>query len=263
MAQATRLALVTGASTGIGFELAGQFVKHGYDVVVCADEPSIHDAAQELSSTGRVVTPVEADLRTGDGVAALYQTATAGGWYLDAAAINAGIGRAGRFVDGDLQEDLAIVDLNVRSTVHLAKLVLADMVDRGSGRVLFTSSTVAAMPGSYQSIYNASKSFVQSFAEALHDELRDTGVTVTALMPGPVDTEFFTRAKMRNTLVGGLLPKDDPADVARQGYEAMMRGDQKVVAASLMSKALGAANMVLPDAVKARLNRLIARPMDR
>lgn len=209
------------------------------------------------------MTPVQVDLRTEAGVSALYQKATADGHRLDAVAINAGIGRAGRFVDGDLHEDLAIVDLNVRSTVHLARLVLGDMVDRGSGRVLFTSSTVAAMPGSHQSIYNASKSFVQSFAEALHDEIRDTGVTVTALMPGPVDTAFFTRAKMRNTPVGGPLPKDDPADVARQGYEAMMRGDRKVVASSLMSKALGAVNTVLPDGVKARMNRLIARPMGR
>lgn len=263
MARAAKLALVTGASTGIGFELAKQFAQHGYDLVIAADEPQIHVAAQELSDTGREVTPVEVDLRSDDGVADLYRTATAGGRRVDAAAINAGVGRAGRFVDGDLQEDFAIIDLNVRSTVHLAKLVLTDMVDRGSGRVLFTSSTVAAMPGSYQSIYNASKSFVQNFAEALHDELRDTGVTVTALMPGPVDTEFFTRAKMRNTPVGGPLPKDDPADVAAQGFEAMMRGDRKVVAASLLSKALGAANMVLPDAVKGRLNRLIARPMDR
>lgn len=209
------------------------------------------------------MTPVQVDLRTEAGVSALYQKATADGRRLDAVAINAGIGRAGRFVDGDLHEDLAIVDLNVRSTVHLARLVLGDMVDRGSGRVLFTSSTVAAMPGSHQSIYNASKSFVQSFAEALHDEIRDTGVTVTALMPGPVDTAFFTRAKMRNTPVGGPLPKDDPADVARQGYEAMMRGDRKVVASSLMSKALGAVNTALPDGVKARMNRLIARPMGR
>jgi short-subunit dehydrogenase len=206
------------------------------------------------------VTPVEVDLRTGDGVAALYQQATAGGRQPDAVALNAGIGRAGRFIDGDLAEDMSIIDLNVRSTVHLAKLVLSDMAARGSGRVLFTSSTVAAIAGSHQSMYNASKSFVQNFAEALHDEMRGTGVTVTALMPGPVDTAFFDRAKMRDTLLGGLLPKDDPADVARQGFEAMMRGDQRVVAASAMSKALGAATTVLPDAVKARMNRLIAKP---
>lgn len=263
MAEATRLALVTGASTGIGFELAKLFAQDGYEVVIAADEAQIHAAAQKLSGIGGQVTPVEVDLRSEEGVASLYEKATANGRRLDAAAINAGIGRAGRFVDGNLDEDLAIVDLNVRATVHLAKLVLGDMVERGSGRVLFTSSTVAAMPGSYQSIYNASKSFVQNFAEALHDELRDSGVTVTALMPGPVDTEFFTRAKMRNTPVGGPLPKDDPSDVAKQGYDAMMRGDRKVVAASLMSKALGAANMVLPDGVKARMNRLIAKPMGR
>ncbi|TFV57371.1 SDR family NAD(P)-dependent oxidoreductase [Mycobacterium sp. PS03-16] len=263
MADTSKLALVTGASTGIGFELARQFAEHGYDLVIAADEAQIHVAAQELLQTGRSVTPVEVDLRSEDGVASLYQTATADGRHLDAAALNAGIGRAGKFIDGDLGEDLAIIDLNVRSTVHLAKLVLRDMADRGRGRLLFTSSTVAAVPGSEQSIYNASKSFVQSFAEALHDEMRDTGVTVTSLMPGPVDTEFFTRAKMRNTAIGGPVPKDDPADVARQGYEALMRGDRKVVASSLMSKAFGAVNTVLPDSVKAKVNRLIARPMGR
>jgi short-subunit dehydrogenase len=263
MAQATKSALITGASTGIGFELAKIFAQHGYDLVIAADEAQIHVAAQDLSALGTSVTPVEVDLRSGDGVASLYQKATENGRQLDAAAINAGIGRAGRFIDGDLSEDMSIIDLNVRSTVHLAKLVLRDMADRGAGRVLFTSSTVAAMPGSYQSMYNASKSFVQSFAEALHDEMRGTGVSVTSLMPGPVDTEFFTRAKQRNTLIGGVLPKDDPADVAKQGFEAMMRGDQKVVAASVMSKALGAVNTVLPDAVKARMNRLIAKPRGR
>lgn len=263
MADTPKLALVTGASTGIGFELARQFAEHGYDLVIAADEAQIHVAAQELLQSGRSVTPVEVDLRSDDGVARLYQTATANGRHLDVAALNAGIGRAGKFIDGDLAEDLAIIDLNVRSTVHLAKLVLRDMADRGSGRLLFTSSTVAAVPGSEQSIYNASKSFVQSFAEALHDEMRDTGVTVTSLMPGPVDTEFFTRAKMRNTAIGGPVPKDDPADVARQGYEALMRGDRKVVASSLMSKAFGAVNTVLPDSVKAKINRLIARPMGR
>ncbi|WP_422746672.1 SDR family NAD(P)-dependent oxidoreductase [Mycobacterium sp. WMMD1722] len=260
MADSTRLALVTGASTGIGFELAKLFAANGYDLVIAADEPRIHGAAEELSALGPTVTAVEADLRTADGVAGLYRTATSGGRQLDAAALNAGIGRAGRFIDGDLDEDMSIIDLNVRSTVHLARLVLSDMAAAGAGRVLFTSSTVAAMPGSYQSMYNASKSFVQSFAEALHDEMRGTGVTVTALMPGPVDTAFFDRAEMDNTVIGGLLPKDDPAEVARHGFEAMMRGDQKVVAASAMSKALGTLNTVLPDAVKAAMNRLIARP---
>jgi len=133
---------------------------------------------------------------------------------------------------------LGIVDLNVRSTVQLAKLVLVDMARQGSGKVLFTSSIVAGMPGWNQSMYNASKSFVRSFAEALHDEMRATGVTVTSLMPGPTATNFFWRAGMSDTLLA-RMPKDDPARVARQGYDALMSGDRKVLAASLFSKAMG------------------------
>jgi short-subunit dehydrogenase len=189
-------------------------------------------------------------------VVRLYDTATAGGRILDAAALNAGSGRAGPFLDGELGEDLGIIDLNVRSTVHLARLVLGDMADRGSGKVLITSSIVAGMPGWNQSMYNASKSFVQSFVEALHDEMRDTGVTVTALMPGPTATNFFRRAGMPDTVIG-RMPKDDPARVARQGYDAMMRGDRKVLAASLFSKAMGITNWFLPDSVKSAANRLI------
>ena len=162
----------------------------------------------------------------------------------------------GPFIDGDLDDDLGIVDLNVRSTVHLAKLVLVDMARQGSGKVLFTSSIVAGMPGWNQSMYNASKSFVQSFAEALHDEMRDTGVTVTSLMPGPTATNFFRRAGMSDTLLA-RMPKDDPARVARQGYDALMNGDRKVLAASLFSKAMGMTNWFLPDSVKSAANRLI------
>jgi short-subunit dehydrogenase len=155
-----------------------------------------------------------------------------------------------------MDDDLGIVDLNVRSTVQLAKLVLSDMARRGSGKVLFTSSIVAEMPGWNQSMYNASKSFVQSFAEALHDEMRGTGVTVTALLPGPTATNFFRRAGMPDTVIG-RMPKDDPARVARQGYDAMLRGDRKVFAASLFSKAMGVTNAFLPDSVKSAANRLI------
>jgi uncharacterized protein len=157
-----------------------------------------------------------------------------------------GIGRAGRFIDGDLRADLDIVDVNVRSTVHLARLVLRDMAKHNDGRALFTSSVVATMPGSYQTMYNASKAFIQSFAEALHDEFRGTGVSVTALMPGPTDTAFFRRAAMGDTPLARLPFKDDPAKTARQGYDAMMRGEQKVVASSLTSKVTGAALRVLP-----------------
>jgi len=250
------LALVTGASSGIGFELAKLFAGGGYDLVVAADEGSIEACADKLRAAGVGVRAVRVDLRKPEDVDRLYRTATGDGRTLQAAALNVGSGRVGAFIDGDLDDDLGIVDLNVRSTVHLAKLVLVDMARQGSGKVLFTSSIVAGMPGWNQSMYNASKSFVQSFAEALHDEMRATGVTVTSLMPGPTATNFFWRAGMSDTLLA-RMPKDDPARVARQGYDALMSGDRKVLAASLFSKAMGMTNWLLPDSVKSAVNRLI------
>jgi short-subunit dehydrogenase len=260
MTGAKGLALVTGASSGIGFELAKLFSEDGYDVVVAADDDAIHASAEKLGSAGADVVPVQADLRRPEEVQRLYRTATEGGRHLTAAALNAGTGGAGKFVERDLESDLGIVDLNVRSTVLLSKLVLQDMAAQGSGKVLYTSSIVAQMPGSHQAMYAASKSFVQSFAEALHDEMRDTGVTVTSLMPGPTDTNFFARLGMADTVVG-RMPKDDPGEVAKQGYDAMMRGEQKVVAASPMSKAFGLANRFLPDSVKAVVHRFISQPL--
>jgi short-subunit dehydrogenase len=200
-------------------------------------------------------------LRDDSAVTRIHDVVSDGGRVPAAVAFNAGIGRAGPFIDGEIQEDLDIVDVNVRSTVHLAKLVLRDMRNRGAGRALFTSSVVAMMPGSHQTMYNASKAFIQSFAEGLHDEFRGTGVSVTALMPGPTDTDFFRRAAMENTLLGRLPFKDDPAKTAKQGYAAMMRGEQKVVASSLTSKLTGAAFSILPDSVKAAANRLIVMPV--
>ncbi|OBK80120.1 SDR family oxidoreductase [Mycobacterium sp. 1274761.0] len=259
MTSTVGLALVTGASSGIGFELAKLFAEDGYDVVVAADEDAIHAAADKLAGSGATVIPVQVDLRRPEDVERLYRTATEGGRHVDAAAFNAGIGRSGPFVEGDLDSDFNIIDLNVRSTVHLSKLVLRDMAARGSGKVLYTSSIVSQMPGSHQSMYNASKSFVQSFAEALHDEMRTTGVTVTSLMPGPTDTNFFARAGMTDTLLGRMPSKDDPGKVAKQGYDAMMRDEQKVVASSPLSKTMGLVNRVMPDSAKAVVNRVISQ----
>ncbi|OBK19476.1 SDR family NAD(P)-dependent oxidoreductase [Mycobacterium asiaticum] len=256
------LALITGASSGIGLELAKRFAQDGYDLVVSAEDPGIDSAAEELRRSGVHVQPVRADLRTGKGVEQLYKQVVAVGQPLEAAALNAGVGLGGTFLDSTLQDTLALVDLNVRSTVHLAKLILSDMVDRNHGRVLFTSSIAATMPGSYQAVYNASKSFIQSLSEALHDELRDTGVTVTALMPGPTDTNFFHRAGLATSLMGRMSRKDDPAEVARQGFDALMQGDRKVVAESLMTKAMGIGNRLLPDSVKTAANRVMSAPAD-
>ncbi|MGY2062584.1 SDR family NAD(P)-dependent oxidoreductase, partial [Nocardia gipuzkoensis] len=192
MTESRALALVTGASSGIGFEIAKQFQARGFDLVVAAEDVAVETAAAALND-GTDVRPVRVDLRTSTGVEQLYATATEGGRRLDAVALNAGVGRGGLFTETALAAELDIVDLNVRSTVHLAKLVARDMAARGEGRILFTASLAAMMPGPRQAVYNASKSFVLSFAEALREELRDSGVTVTALLPGPTDTDFFRR----------------------------------------------------------------------
>jgi short-subunit dehydrogenase len=252
--------VVTGASSGIGRGLARLFAADGCDLVVVADDPQIDGVAEELSATRVTVQPVQADLRDSHEVERVYGVINAAGWTPVAVAFNAGIGRAGRFVEAELQADLDVVDLNIGSTVHLAKLVLRDMAKADAGRALFTSSVVATMPGSYQTMYNASKAFIQSFAEGLHDEFRGTGVSITALMPGPTDTDFFRRNSMHDTPLGRMPFKDDPAKTAKQGYHAMMRGEQKIVASSWISKLTGTAAHVLPDSVKALANRLIATP---
>jgi uncharacterized protein len=254
------LALVTGASSGIGYELARQFADNGFDLVVTAEDAELTTAAERLRDEGAQVTAVRIDLATAGGVDELYATVRATGRPVAAAALNAGVGAGGAFAaDTELADELRLVDLNVRSTVHLAKYVVRDMVGRDEGRILFTSSIASTMPGAFQAVYNASKSFVQSFALALREELKDTGVTITSLMPGPTDTEFFERADMLDTRIGEG-PKDDPADVARLGFEALMSGEERVVAASVKTKLQGRASRVLPDSAKAKLHRKMAEP---
>jgi short-subunit dehydrogenase len=255
-----QLAVVTGASSGIGFELAKVFAAESFDLIVAAEDEELDAAARELNQIGCGVESVRVDLSRPEGVESLYERMTANGRPTDVLCLNAGIGMGGDFArETDLAQELRIVDLNVRSTVHLAKLALADMTARDAGRVLFTSSIASTMPGAYQAVYNASKSFVQSFAEAIRNELKDTGVTVTALMPGPTDTEFFERAEMEDTKVGAGA-KDDPAEVARQGFEALMAGKEKVVAGSLKNKLQTAVAGVIPDSAKAEMHRKMAEP---
>ncbi|TWD18022.1 short-subunit dehydrogenase [Streptomyces sp. T12] len=252
------LALITGASSGIGLELTRQFASHGYDLVVNAEDEELESAARKLRESGAEVRAVRADLRTGEGRFLLLDALD--GLTVDVAALNAGVGQGGAFVDTDLTDDQEVIDLNVTATVRLAKPLLRAMVARGEGRLAFTSSVASQMPGSFQPVYNASKSFVQSFAQALAEEVKDTGVTVTSFMPGPTETEFFDRADMSEDTRMGSMKKDDPAQVAGQAFEAIVKGEKKAVTGSLMTKAQGLAGKVLPDGVKAAAHRRMAEP---
>lgn len=251
MAEGRQFAVVTGASSGIGLELARQFAGHGFDVLITAEDQELAAAATELS--GRVqVKALQADLSERQGVDDFINAVTAAGRPVDALVINAGIGNGGAFLQIPLADEDRLIALNIGSTVAIAKRLLPDMARRGSGKVLFTASIASTMPGPYYATYAASKAFVLSFAQALRHELKDTGVSITALMPGPTDTEFFGRAGMDNTPVGSA-GKDDPADVARQGYDALMEGKDHVVAGSAKNKmqAAGAKVMSGPQAAAA------------
>jgi short-subunit dehydrogenase len=253
-------AVVTGASSGIGLELAKQFAEHGFDLLIVADSAKVTEAAAKLKSYNVSVSEAQIDLAKPEGVEEFYELIQKSGRPVDAIALNAGVGAGGDFVrETVLEADLNVIDLNVRSTVHLAKLVLKDMVRRGQGRVLFTSSIAATMPGTFNAVYNASKAFVQSFAQAVRNELKDTGVTITALMPGATETNFFHRADMDDTRIG-MSEKDDPADVAKTGFEALMAGDDHVVAGSFKNKAQATMAHVLPDTVTAEIHRKLAGP---
>jgi short-subunit dehydrogenase len=254
-------AVITGASSGIGLDLSRQFVENDFDVLMTAEDDELAVAAESLRTRSDAqVDSVQVDLRRHEGVEALYRAVRADGRPITAIALNAGHGQGGAFIDTDLDDELSIIDLNIISTVRLAKLVLRDMLEAGEGKVLVTSSIASTMPGSFQAVYNASKSFLQSFTEAVQNELKDTGVTLTSLMPGPTDTEFFERAGMAEDTEVGQSKKDDPATVARQGFEALMRGDARVVGGGIKTKMQEAAAKVMPDKAKAAMHRGMAEP---
>lgn len=253
------LAVVTGASSGIGLELARRFVEEGFDLVVAADEAELAVAADALGASGAAVRPVRVDLATAEGVDALVAQVRATGRPVDALALNAGTGRGGAFVETPLEGDLAVIALDVVGTVRLAKALVPAMVEWGAGRVLVTASTASLMPGPWYATYAASKAFVHSFALALRHELADSGVTVTSLLPGPTDTRFFERAGMEDTPVG-RGPQDDPADVADQAFEAMVAGRAEVTVRSLKARMQTAAAAVLPDRAKAAVHGAFTRP---
>lgn len=256
-----KFAVITGASSGIGYELARQCIENNFDVLVCAEDSAITEAATRLQAhaKGTIAQAVTADLATREGVEQLFAAIQSMHRPVDALILNAGVGLGGNFVETDLERELRMIALNCNHTVHLAKLVLPLMVKRGEGRVLMTGSVVSTAPNPFQAVYGATKAFVMSFGEALRYELKDTGVTVTVLQPGATDTEFFERAEMMDTRVAAGK-KDDPAEVAKVGFEAMMKGKDKVIAASIKAKLEGLVGELLPEPAKAALHARQAKP---
>lgn len=252
------LAVVTGASSGIGYYLAQCCADAGFDLVIVADEPEIHKAANSFRASRANVESIEADLATDEGVDKLYDKIKLSGRPVDALLANAGRGLGHAFLDEDFAQVRHVIDTNVTGTLYLIQKVGRDMRERDQGRILITGSIAGFMPGSFQAVYAATKAFLNSFSWALHNELKDCGVTVTCLMPGATETRFFERAGMEDTKFGHQ-EKDDPADVAKAGFDAMMRGDGDVVS-GWKNKLQSAAANVTPASVLAEQHRKMAEP---
>jgi short-subunit dehydrogenase len=243
-------AVVTGASSGIGFELAKCCAERGYDLLIAADE-SLDEAATALRAKGAAVDTVETDLATPQGVEQLY--AATGGRPVDALLANAGHGLGHAFLDQDWEQVLHVINTNVTGTLLLIHKVGRDMRERGAGRILITGSIAGLMPGTYQAVYNGTKALLDSFSFALRAELKDSGVSVTCLMPGATETEFFERADLMDTKIG-TGKKQPAAEVARQGFEAMLKGEGDVVT-GWNNKLKAAISHVLPSSVLAEQHR--------
>ena len=255
---AEKFAIITGASTGIGFELAHIAAAEGYDLLVVADEPLIDAAAGDLRAKGIDVRSIEADLATLDGVDRLIEAAN--GRLIDVLCANAGIGTGGPFLDQDVAKWRHAIDTNVTGTLYLLQKVLRDMVARDDGKVLVTGSIAGYIPGTFNAVYNGTKALVDNVTEAIRNEIKGAeGVTLTTLMPGPTDTEFFARADLLDTDVGQDSRKADPAKVARDGWDAMMAGKGHIVS-GWKNKAQVAAAGVVPQAVLAEQHRKMTEP---
>ena len=250
-----KLAVVTGASSGIGLEIAKLAADDGYDLIIAADTPFV-EAGPALEDFGGTVEEVEGDLATQQGLDQLL--VKIGDRPVDVLVANAGNGLGHGFLDQSPSEWQHVINTNITGTLLLIQPIVKRMVERGEGKVLITGSIAGHLAGTFQAVYNGSKAFVDSFAAALNEELRDTGVTVTCLKPGATETEFFHRAELDDTKVG-QAKKDDPADVAKAGWEAMQKGEPAVIY-GLKNKMQVAAAGMMTDATTAKLHRAQAEP---
>lgn len=250
-------AVVTGASSGIGLEIAGELARRGYDLLVCAED-GVALAADALRGNGTAVAELQADLATAEGVVALGDAALATGRPVDVLALNAGVALGGRFVGSDLEEQVRLIRLDVEGVVRLAHRLLPGMVHRGHGRVLVTASTAATMPAPWNATYAAAKAFDHVFALGVRRELRGTGVTVTSLQPGPVRSSIFGRSRMASTLLAHG-PRSDPERVARLAVDALLEGRHRVVVGAVGHLQSVAARF-LPERARAAVQGVAVRP---
>lgn len=250
------LALVTGASSGIGYELARLCAENGFDLVIAADRPEINEAAQTLRQLGAEVMAVETDLATLEGVDQLILATHEK--HVDALIANAGHGLGHAFLKQNFGEVRHVVDTNITGTIYLIQKVGCEMSARGRGRILIVGSVAGFIPGPFQAVYNGTKAFINSFSFALRNELKESGVTVTCLMPGATETDFFERARLLDTKLG-RREKDAPAKVAKDGFDAMMQGEAGVVSGWRNKIKTTFAN-VTPAGLLAELHRRVAKP---
>jgi short-subunit dehydrogenase len=255
------LAVVTGGSHGIGYELARQFAEHGYDLLIAAEDSGrLGEAAQALQQAGAARVQVcAADLATEDGVDKLQAHIRGLGQPVDVLCVNAGVGLGGPFVETDLEREIRMINLNVVGAVTLTKSVLKEMVARDRGKILFTSSIAATMPDAFEAVYGGTKVFLRWFGEALRNELKDTGVDVTVLMPSVTDTDFFRRADMMDTKAGQMKNKDDPAVVAKAAFEGLMADKDRVIP-TMKNKAMAAGAEIMSDTAAAQMHRGLSEP---
>lgn len=252
-----KLAVITGASTGIGRELAKIAAAEGYDLILVADEPAIDAAAGEIRASGVSVEAVEADLASFEGNDQLL--AAIGERRIDILIANAGRGLGHAFVTQSPEDWRRVIDTNVTGTTYLLQKVAQRMTTQGEGSILIVGSIAGLIPGSYQAVYNGTKAYLDSFSYALREELKDSGVSVTVLMPGPTDTEFFRRANMLDTPVGKDDGKENPAKTARNGWDAMVDGSAHVVS-GVKNKIQAALSHLTPDTMLAKQHTKMAKP---
>jgi short-subunit dehydrogenase len=250
------LALITGASSGIGLHLAREFARHGHPVVLVAPQADeLEGVARDIRLEFQVdARPLAADLTRPEAPGEIFSQLSSGGaGEVEYLVNNAGVGERGRFWENSPQKHLTIIRLNVEAVVRLTQLYLPPMIERGHGRILNTASVAGFEPGPNLAVYHASKAFVLSLSEALATEVQDTGVTVTALCPGATDTDFFEKAHMVDTPAFQKQPVMAPQDVAEAGYAALMKGERIIVPGG-MNKAMIAARRLMPESAKAKKN---------